>query len=177
MVLKFKSVSHSSVVLLLLSTSLLTFSVNAAVIKNVMDGQKAYCPEPQFSRYLNSDKLISMKIEKDQLVVQAVTCGGQSLQSDRNLKLNEYKTADGIQVSEVYTDYELIIQSEDLQQAQVLQLAHFEDSGTARINLKDLKKWSSNSVDVNIQSRRETKASSGYADVDFISWGSFRLQF
>jgi hypothetical protein len=162
---------------LLLSASLLAFSASAAEINNLMDGQKAYCPGPQSSRYLNSDKLISMKIEKDQLVIQAVTCTGQQLQSDQNLKRNEYKTVDGVLVSEVYTDYELIMQSEDLQQAQVLKLAHFEDSGVARVNLKDLKKWSSNSIDINIQSRRQTKASSGYADVDFISWGSFRLRF
>ena len=151
MVLILKTILHTRSVVLLLSTTLLTLSASAIEIKNLMDGQKAYCPEPESSRYLNSDKLISMKVEKDQLVIQAVICAGQQLQSDHNLKRNEYKTIDGVQVSEIYTDYELIIQSEDLQQAQVLKLAHFEDSGLVRINLKDLKKWSSNSIDVNMQ--------------------------
>lgn len=153
-----------------------TFSVQAAEVVKILDSQKALCPEPSSANYSNNEMILTMRVVKDSLILQFVKCQEGRLLPVTSNKNHQYMF-DGITVSESYSQFKLLIQSENLSEVRTLSLSNLGEMGAVTLPLSALRLADRQSVDLQVQSKRLTKASSGYADFDFINWGTFRLKF
>ncbi len=149
----------------------------ASEVKKVFDGTRAYCPEISKSKYLENDIVIETSIQRDQLQVQAKTCVDGKWQKVSDLKNRHYQTFDGINVSEHYDGFTLVVQSLDLKITKRIELVNFEELSSFQIELKELQEVDPHYVDINLMSARLTQTNQGYSASDDVSWGSSRLFF
>lgn len=162
---------------LFLTVLFLFSSAHAQVIKKIFDGTQAYCSEPTNAKYFNHDKIVRTSIVKNELVLEVSVCVNGLWVKDNNLKLNKYTTFEGIQVTEKYYNFDLVVKATNTENYKIFHLVGLENTSSARVVLADLKTMGIGSIDISVQSTRHTKTSTGYDDIDFLSWGSTRLVF
>ncbi|GEM_PF-6811456 len=142
-------------------------------LKKALDGYVATCSS-ELSRGQN--KLMSITLEGDQIVIQAKVCIGSRMVDDIQPRVRKSFNEDGIEITEHFYNFKAVVVSPGTEPV-TIELKNFWHSGRAVIRLNDVLLSDASVSEIFVTAQKEVQASNGVEfNAGIVSWGAYILK-
>lgn len=165
----------SSIIKICLALNFLTpvTSLAAPTLNKALDGYVVTCSS-ELSR--NQNKLMSLSLEDNQLVIQTKVCIGSRMVDDIQPRVRKSYNDEGIEITEQFYDFKAVLISQGVEPITV-ELKSFWHTGRAVINLDDVMPLDVPVTEIFVTAQKEilTKNGGGF-NAGIVSWGAYILK-